>query len=177
MNASWDLHGFMVPLLGHERGLSASAIGSILGVFAVAAALVRLLIPLFAGRVREWALITGATAVAGAAFLLYPFSPSALVMGLCSFVIGAALGMVQPMVMSMLHQITPNDRQGEAVALRLMLVNMSSVAMPLLFGSFGGVVGAAGVFWFMGAIVGTGSRLGIGLRSVVHEEHPSDNTA
>ena len=41
MNSSWDLHGFMVPLLGHERGVPASLIGSILGAFAIAAALVR----------------------------------------------------------------------------------------------------------------------------------------
>jgi hypothetical protein len=34
----WDVHTFVVPVLGHERGFSASAIGSILGAFAVAAA-------------------------------------------------------------------------------------------------------------------------------------------
>jgi hypothetical protein len=78
------------------------------------------------------------------------------------------------MVMSMLHQITPSHRHGEAVALRLMLVNVSSVAMPLLFGALGGVVGAAGVFWAMGAMVGAGSRLGVGLRGIAedHEAAP-----
>ena len=34
---------FVVPLLGYERGLSASVIGSILGAFAIAAALIRVL--------------------------------------------------------------------------------------------------------------------------------------
>jgi MFS family permease len=172
MNASWDLHGFMVPLLGHERGLAASAIGSILGAFAIAAACVRVLIPMVANRVREWALITGAMTVSGMVFLLYPVAPSAATMSLCSIVLGMALGMVQPMVMSMLHQITPDHRHGEAVALRLMLVNISSVAMPLLFGGLGGVVGAAGVFWVMGAVVGVGSRLGLGLRGIADDRDP-----
>jgi MFS family permease len=166
MNSSWDLHGFMVPLLGHERGLPASVIGSILGGFAIAAAVVRVVIPVFANRVREWALITGATAVAGLMFLLYPFSPSAAVMGLCSIVIGMALGIVQPMVMSMLHQITPKHRHGEALAVRQILVNMSSVSMPMLFGAVGGALGASGVFWAMGLIVGAGSPLGTGLRGI-----------
>ena len=166
MNSSWDLHGFMVPLLGHERGLPASVIGSILGAFAIAAAIVRLMIPVFARQMREWVLITGATAVAGLMFLLYPFTRSAVTMGLCSIMIGMALGLVQPMVMSMLHQITPKHRHGEALAVRLILINLSSVGMPMLFGAVGGVLGASGVFWAMGTIVGLGSHLGAGLRGL-----------
>jgi MFS family permease len=164
MTSSWDLHGFMVPLLGHERGLAASTIGSILGGFAIGAAIVRVLIPVFSRRIREWALITVATGVAGLMFLLYPFTSSAAAMGLCSIGIGSALGLVQPMVMSMLHQITPKHRHGEALAVRLILINLSSVGMPMLFGAVGGALGASGVFWAMGTIVGVGSHLGTGLR-------------
>ena len=60
---------------------------------------------------------------------------TALTMGACSLLLGLALGMVQPMVMSMLHQITPEHRHGEAVGLRMMAINASSVAMPMLFGA------------------------------------------
>jgi len=70
-----------------------------------------------------------------------------------------ALGSVQPMIMSTLHQITPQHRHGEALGLRAMAINGSSVLMPLLFGSAGVVVGAVGVFWGVGAVVGLGSRL------------------
>jgi MFS family permease len=99
-------------------------------------------------------------------FLLYPFTQSAATMGLCSILIGMALGLVQPMVMSMLHQITPKHRHGEALAVRLILINLSSVGMPMLFGAVGGVLGASGVFWAMGTIVGLGSHLGVGLRGL-----------
>ena len=34
LSSSWDVHSFLVPILGHERGFSASAIGLVLGVFA-----------------------------------------------------------------------------------------------------------------------------------------------
>jgi MFS family permease len=172
MNASWDLHGFMVPVLGHERGLPASVIGAILGGFAIAAAAIRVAMPIFARNLQEWAMITAATAFAGVLFLVYPLAPSALVMGLCSAGIGMALGAVQPMVMSMLHQITPRHRHGEAVAVRLIMVNISSVGMPMLFGAAGGLLGISGVFWVMGAVIGFGSRLGFGLRGVAdaHED-------
>jgi predicted MFS family arabinose efflux permease len=170
MTAAWDLHGLMVPLVGHERGLSASAIGAVLGCFAIAAVAVRIIMPTVAGRIREWVLITGATATAGSALLLYPFTRSAISMGVCSGVIGLTLGGIQPMVMSMLHQITPRHRHGEAVAVRLMLVNMSSVAMPLLFGAAGGALGTGAVFWVMGVVLAAGSRFGTGLRHLQEEE-------
>ena len=53
LSSSWDMHGFVVPVLGHERGISASAIGAILGLFAAAVAAVRLVMPLLAHRLRE----------------------------------------------------------------------------------------------------------------------------
>jgi MFS family permease len=79
-------------------------------------------------------------------------------MGLCSVLLGLTLGSVQPMIMSTLHQITPQHRQGEALALRLMSINASSVLMPLLFGSAGALIGVSGVFWIVGAAVGAGAR-------------------
>jgi predicted MFS family arabinose efflux permease len=72
--------------------------------------------------------------------------------------LGFTLGVVQPMIMSTLHQITPVHRQGEAVGLRLMSVNASSVVMPMLFGAAGALAGIAPVFWVVGLVVGTGSR-------------------
>ncbi|MEJ8850760.1 MFS transporter [Variovorax rhizosphaerae] len=173
MTASWDLHGFMVPVLGHERGLQASAIGSILGGFALAAACVRIVMPLFAGRLQEWVLITGATAAAGVLFLLYPLTSTALEMGICSAALGFVLSVVQPTVMSMLHQITPRERHGEALAVRLIMVNASSVGMPLLFGMAGFLTGVTGVFLTMGVILACGSRLGLGLRGLGDDQDES----
>ena len=37
LTSCWDVHTFVLPVLGYERGLSASAIGTILGAFAIAA--------------------------------------------------------------------------------------------------------------------------------------------
>jgi MFS family permease len=80
-------------------------------------------------------------------------------------VLGFALGSVQPMIMSMLHQITPEHRHGEALGLRLMFINTSSVAMPMLFGAAGALVGVGGVFWVVGAVVGMGTKLALRLKA------------
>ena len=159
LSSCWDVHTFVVPVLGFERGISASVIGSILGAFALAAAAVRLAMPMLAAHLREWKVLAFAMLSTAVLFGVYPLMRSALAMGVCSVLLGFALGMVQPMIMSMLHQMTPEARHGEALGLRLMAINASSVMMPMLFGSAGALVGVAAVFWVTGAVVGLGSRL------------------
>ena len=158
LSSCWDVHTFVVPELRFERGISASVIGTILGAFAVAAALIRMVMPLVAAHLREWKVLAVSMLATAALFGIYPLMHSAIGMGLCSILLGLALGMVQPMVMSMLHQITPEARHGEALGLRLMAINASSVVMPMLFGSAGALMGIGGVFWVTGAMVGAGSR-------------------
>jgi MFS family permease len=167
----WDVHTFVVPVLGHERGLSASVIGSILGAFAVAAAVIRVVLPLVAAHLREWLIITSAMIATGLLFAVYPLLHAPLAMGLCSVLLGFALGSVQPMIMSTLHQVTPEQRHGQAVAIRVMAINFSSVSMPLLFGVAGAIIGVSGLFWITGAIVAGGSRLAFKLGD--RQEAPS----
>lgn len=165
LSSCWDVHTFVVPVIGHERGFSASVIGAILGGFAVAAASVRVLMPLLAAHLREWAVVTGAMVATAVLFAVYPLMPGAWSMGLCSVFLGLALGTVQPMLMSTLHQITPHALHGQAIALRLMSINLSSVLMPMLFGTAGVVVGVSVVFWTVGTLVGLGAHAAWRLRA------------
>lgn len=166
MTSSWDFHSFMVPLLGHERGMSASGIGTVLGSFAIAAASVRMAMPLIIHRLREWVMITGAVSIAGVVLIAYPFTHSLLTMCVCSALLGMALGSVQPMVLSMMHYLTPTHRQGESLAVRLIFVNASALSVPLLLGAFGGLMGASSLFWAMGSLVTLCSHVGTRLRHV-----------
>ena len=164
LSSCWDVHTFVVPVLGHERALSASVIGAILGSFAVAAALVRLAIPILASRLQEWKVVATSMLVTATIFAIYPFMPTPIAMGVCSVVLGLALGAVQPMILSTLHQITPHALHGQALALRLMITNLSSVLMPVLFGTAGVAAGVSVVFWTTGSMVAAGSRAAWRLR-------------
>ena len=159
LSSCWDVHTFVVPVLGFERGISASSIGSILGAFALAAAAIRLVLPFVASHIKEYKIITAAMLVTCVLFGIYPFMQGALAMGMCSVLLGLTLGSVQPMIMSTLHQITPHAQHGQALGLRLMSINLSSVLMPMLFGTAGMVVGVSVVFWTVGAMVGAGARV------------------
>jgi MFS family permease len=157
LSTCWDVHNFLLPILGHERGLSASSIGAILGVFALAVTAVRLLIPLIAHHMDEARVLAGAMLWSAAVMGVYPFMHGAWSMGACALLLGLGLGTVQPMIMSTLHHITPHQRHGEAIALRSMTINLSSALMPLAFGLMGAALGAASLFWAVGATVAAGS--------------------
>jgi predicted MFS family arabinose efflux permease len=164
LSSCWDVHTFVVPVVGHSLAFSASVIGGILGSFAVAASVIRVLMPWIATHLREWMVISGAMVVTALVFVIYPVMHSPWTMGLCSVVLGMALGSVQPMVMSTLHQITPPAQQGQALGLRLGIINLSSVLMPMLFGTAGLVVGVPVIFWTVGAIVAAGAPVAWKLR-------------
>jgi MFS family permease len=155
----WDVHAFVVPMLGHERGFSASVIGLILGAFALSAALSRPLLPRLTAGWREHRLMGGCLLATGVLLAVYPWAPNAWVAGTLSLVLGATLGALQPVVLSLLQQITPAERMGQALGLRLMTVSATSVVMPLLFGTSGAVVGVTALFWGAGAIALLGARV------------------
>jgi MFS family permease len=107
LSSCWDVHTFVVPVLGHERGFSASVVGGILGAFALAAAVIRVCLPFISRHVKEHQIITGAMVCTAVLFAVYPLMPTAGAMLVCSVLLGLVLGTVQPMIMSTLHQITP----------------------------------------------------------------------
>jgi MFS family permease len=157
LSACWDVHLFAVPILGFERGFSATTIGLILGTFTLAVSGVRLLIPLWAHRMSEIVVLRLAMLGTGIVFGLYPLAQTPWLMGGCAVLLGLTLGSVQPMIMSTLHQLTPAGRHGESIAMRSVVMNASSTAMPLLFGAAGSSLGAAALFWVVGAAVASGS--------------------
>jgi len=122
-------------------------------------------VPVLAHRLRESSVLSAAMLATGAVFAVYPLVRSAWAMAGCAVLLGLALGAVQPMIMTMLHQLTPHERHGQALALRSMTINFSSAMMPLVFGMVGAALGATTLFWIMGAMVWAGSTQARRLRA------------
>jgi predicted MFS family arabinose efflux permease len=156
----WDLFSFATPIYGTRIGLSASTIGVVMAAFAGATFTVRLVLPAFSRRVKEWSVITAALLIAGAAFLLFPLGRSLPTLVTLSFLLGIGLGCAQPMIMAMLYAASPPGRQGEVVGVRTMMLSTSSTLLPLVFGALGTALGMAPVFLAMAAgMIGAGWRL------------------
>jgi MFS family permease len=157
ISSAWDVHQFLVPLYGARIGLSASAIGLILGSFAVATLVVRLMVPLFLMSVSEWKVIAAAQLLAGLTYAVYPLYTSLEALLALSFMLGLGLGASQPMVLSLLARVAPPDRLGEAVGLRVMMVNGTQTVLPGTFGALGALIGVAPLFWGMALLLAAGS--------------------
>ncbi|WP_397532410.1 MFS transporter [Roseateles sp.] len=153
LSTSWDAHSFVVPVLGHARGLSASSIGLVLGAFAVAATLVRLAIVRYAAQLDELKALRAAMALAALTLAVYAWLPGTPGLMLGSAVLGLALGSVQPMILATLHQVTPPQRHGQALGLRMMVTNAATIAMPLGFGALATASVAAAPLWLMAALL------------------------
>ena len=155
--SAWDMFTFAIPIYGSRIGLSASTIGLILGSFSMATFVIRGMLPAISRRLAAWTLLTVSLATASGTFLLFPVLERAGFLMALAFTLGLGLGMSQPMVMSLLHNAAPPGRAGEAVGVRMSIVNLSQTSMPLLFGALGTALGMAPVFWATALLLCAGS--------------------
>jgi len=128
--------------------------------------------PWLSRRYAEWQVLIYTLFNTGLAFVLFPLFSSLAPLMVVAFLLGLGLGAAQPNVMSLLHSRAPEGRVGEALGLRTTIMNSSHVVLPLVFGAFGAVLGAAAMLWAMAALVWTGGaaavRWGKHKRQAVH---------
>jgi len=175
---AWDMLLFMFPIQGSKIGLSASQIGIVLGAFSAATFVVRMAMPLIARRFTEWQLIGGVQAVASVVYLVFPLVTSHWGLIALSFTLGLGLGVGQPTVMALLHRVSPPGRVGEAVGLRMTLINGTQTVLPTAFGSAGSALSSvltgsltfAPIFWGVALLVGAGSVFTLRTREPVARE-------
>jgi MFS family permease len=154
-----DLFQFYMPIYGHSIGLSASRIGFVLSMVAVAAFVVRVLMPALVRQMGEDTLLASSLIVGGVTFLVFPLFKDAAVLSLIAFVLGLGLGCAQPLSMMMTYANSPQGRSGEALGLRTTLNNFIHVVVPIVFGSIGSAFGLAPVFWINALLLAGGSAL------------------
>ena len=165
MSAAWDLFQFYLPVYGHQIGLSASAIGAIIAVFALATFTVRLVLPRLTRGYKEEGIITGAFFVAAFAFALFPLFQNGYALAACAFILGLGLGCGQPMSMSLIYALSPAGRAAESSGLRVMVNNVMHFVVPVLFGSLGTAFGYMPVFLSNTVLLtGAGELIRRGLR-------------
>ncbi|MFM2399370.1 MAG: hypothetical protein RL341_1527 [Pseudomonadota bacterium] len=143
---AWDTFQFIMPIHGQKIGLSASTIGLLLGTFASAIFLVRLMMNHLNRRYASWTILRAVFVVSTLVFVALPFVHALPLLFVCAFILGFALGASQSNMLSLLHDAVPPARAGEAIALRQTFGNASSFALPAAFGAAGAVVGFVGLF-------------------------------
>jgi MFS-type transporter involved in bile tolerance (Atg22 family) len=146
VGSAQDLFQFYLPIYGHSIGLSASAIGTILGAVFVAAFVIRSMLPLLLRKLREATMLTCAMFIAAVAFTLLPFFVSPYALAAIAFLLGLGVGCAQPMTMSLLYVLTPAGRIAESFGLQKTVRNATHLVVPIVFGSVGAAFGVTTVF-------------------------------
>ncbi len=152
-----DLFNLYLPLYGHSIGLSASAIGLVMGAAALAVFVTRSLIPPMARALSEERLLLYSLLLTAAMFVFIPLFKSAVALGMVCFVLGLGLGLGQPLTVILAYNRSPAGRAGEVVGMRIAVNNAMHVVMPPLFGALGSLVGLAPVFWASAGLLSAGA--------------------
>jgi MFS family permease len=169
IGSAQDLFQFYMPVYGHAIGLSASAIGTVLGMVALAAFVIRAAIPFLVKRMSEGAILLSAIFVAATAYFLLPFFVNAYALAAIAFLLGLGVGCAQPMLMSLLYVLAPAGRIAEAIGLYKTLRSVTHVVIPVFFGTLGTAFGFTTVFLSNASLLAFGGYLQSKARLTAHK--------
>ena len=110
-----DLFQFYLPIYGHARGLSASAIGSVLAAFAAASFVVRLYLARLVKTVAPEKLLAWSFFAGAVGFALVPFTYSAITLGAVSFIFGFGMGIGTPLTVMLMFSHSAAGRSGQTL--------------------------------------------------------------
>lgn len=150
-SGTWSMMIFLLPLYATQIGLGASTIGIIVGSFSIATVLVRMVLPWMARRLSSWQMLIGSLALSGVAMMLVPVVTGVPALMAIAAVVGFGLGLTGPISQAILHDISPPDRIGELLGLRVTILNVSHAGVPMLTGAIGTAIGVGPVFFVVAA--------------------------
>jgi MFS family permease len=166
VSTGWDLYMFYLPIYAHSIGLSASTIGMIIGVFAVATFIVRLVLPRLTARYTSPRVLAISMFGGAAMFAVFPFVRDAWLLASLSFGIGLALGCGQPVTLLLSYNRSPAGRTGQVTGIRFALNHISHTTVPIVTGALGSAFGAAPAFILIGAVMAVSGYLGGRIKSM-----------
>ena len=151
-----DLFQFYLPIYGHAKGLSASAIGAALASFATASFVVRLFLARLVRRTAPEKLLAWSFYAGAVGFALLPFTGGALMLAVVAFIFGLGMGIGTPLTAMLMFSYSAEGRSGQTLGLRLTANNFVRVAGPMVFGAVATAIGLSPVFWISALIMGAG---------------------
>lgn len=148
-----DVFQIYMPVYGHDKGLSGSAIGAVLATFAIASVLVRFAMPRLVRRLGEHGLIAWSFLASAVAFGVAPFCASGITLAAVAFLFGIAMGCGHPVTTMLMFSQSARGRSGATLGLRQTINNVVRVSAPALLGMLAAALGMASVFWLNGLMM------------------------
>ncbi|GIO35284.1 MFS transporter [Paenibacillus antibioticophila] len=148
-----DVRTAYLPLHLESLGISNTQVGLLVSIGAVSALFVRPLYPRLMARLSfSWMLIL-TYAVSLLLLFATPMLTSFYSIAALVFITGLALGINQPLTLSMIAHSTAPEERGLGIGLRLMSNRAAQLMDPLLFGFFTAFVSLRASFLLVGALL------------------------
>ncbi|GEL77092.1 MFS transporter [Tenuibacillus multivorans] len=154
---SKDLFVGYFPVYGNNIGLTPSQIGLVISLVSGMAIVVRMLQFTLVKKFGRSLVLFSTLILSGIAFVLVPTSTSMIYLSIFALMLGAGLGLGQPLSIVYTLNVSPVPRHGEVLGLRLTFNRASQFVAPFVFGAIGQVAGIAPVFYLSGAFLLLGS--------------------
>ncbi|TFV64813.1 MFS transporter [Geodermatophilus sp. DF01-2] len=151
-----DILTAYLPLIAERRGISPMVVGVLLALRSAATMSSRLLLDvMLRWRTREQLIVLSAAGAAATLAVVPIGGIGQIGMGVALFVGGFALGVGQPLTMSLLARAVPAGARSSVLALRMVANRVGQVAVPGLAGVVAASAGVAGAWWLSCVVLAT----------------------
>jgi len=166
---SKDLYIAFFPVYANNIGLSPGTIGIILSIMGGMAMVVRLWQFHLVSRFGRGIVLTTTLIISGISYVLVPGTANLIFLAVLTGLLGAGLGLGQPLSLVYALDLTPRERQGGVLGVRITFNRLSQFTAPFLLGGIGGIAGVVPIFWVSGGILLLGAYFTRIKSSPVHE--------
>lgn len=156
---SKDLFVGYFPVYGNNIGLSPSEIGLVVSLLSGVAVFVRFYQYNLVNWFGRGLVLLVTLIISGVAFIFIPLTESLIVLMLLSSILGVGLGLGQPLSIIYTLNVSPTDRHGEVLGLRLTFNRGSQFVAPFIFGGIGQLGGIVLSFLISGGVLIIGAYL------------------
>lgn len=150
-----DILIVFLPLYGTEKSFSSFSIGAIIAIRAGASMLSRLSLGKLSNRYSTVKILVVSNSVSVISCIAMAFAPNVISLAIIVAIAGFALGVGQPLTMSLVSQATAPTDRAMAVSARLTGNRLGQFIVPALAGLLAASAGTSAVFVGMAALLAT----------------------
>lgn len=150
---SKDLYVAFFPVYASRVGISPGTIGIIVSFMGGMSMVVRICQFQLVQKFGRGLVLTSTLIISGVAYMFVPGTANVILLAVLTGLLGAGLGLGQPLSLVYALNMTPRERQGEVLGIRLTFNRASQFFAPFLFGGIGGLAGVIPIFWISGGIL------------------------
>lgn len=148
-----ELFSVYFPLLADNMGISPTMTGILLSFSGLTMLVIRFIQTSLVRSFGRMRILTWSLFVTGIIYLVTPFSPWIVVLFVLVGILGAGLGLAQPLSTAALLEGSLPERHGEVLGVQMMINRVSQFAIPVIFGGLGGLLGVSAIFWGSGLVL------------------------